>query len=384
MSNAHSLPGGKGNPRTPLNEAEDRDLAYWQRRISGDLEKDPDSKYAAGNRELLGNIEAEQSRRKGGGQKAPSQPRQQSRPSQGLVRRDDPALAPRSFGTADMFTAELKRASDNYTLVAPSTICARIPEGFEGAISYVWVDPDDSPRGPGEVYSTGGGKLGLSKAVLDKIGGALGVSWDPAQSGRLDDGSDPRYVHYKSVGTIRQFDGTLRTIVGEKEMDLRDGSPQIEALHERVEAKNRRDNENKSADKQIREMRLHILSHAETKARLRAIRTLGIKTGYTAQELEKPFGVAKLMWTGHSEDPELRRTFAVMGAQAALGSATQAYGPPVAQAQQLAPPPQAARLHAPPPVGAVGADDSALDADGEPVDYDSHDYGQDEHQAGAY
>lgn len=54
-------------------------------------------------------------------------------------------------------------------------------------------------------------------------------------------------------------------------MDLRDGSPQIEALYARAQG-GRKDPTN-----QIREMRLHIMAHAESKARLRAIRSIGVR-----------------------------------------------------------------------------------------------------------
>jgi hypothetical protein len=36
-----------------------------------------------------------------------------------------------------------------------------------------------------------------------------------------------------AVGTVRHFDGSEKTIQGTKEVDLRDGSPQVEALWSR-------------------------------------------------------------------------------------------------------------------------------------------------------
>src|SRR5690606_22200519 len=98
-----------------------------------------------------------------------------------------------------------------------------------------------------------------------------------------------------------------------------------------------------------------------TKARLRAIRSIGLRPAYTVEDLAKPFVVARLMWTGESDDPELRRTFAVMQAQRMLGGVQALYGqapaptPAPAQAGPVAP----ARMP-PPPVGSSPLDDDDI------------------------
>lgn len=109
---------------------------------------------------------------------------------------------------------------------------------------------------------------------------------------------------------------------------------------------------------QVREMRLHIMAHAETKARLRAIRSgLGLRT-YTLKELQLPFVVARLAFTGQSDDPETKRMFAGAIATAFLGGRRSLYGGegvarPAVRAMAA---PAAPRL-APPPVGSVAPDD---------------------------
>lgn len=356
-----------------LTEAATGDIKWVADAIAKKLEAEPNNQWAAKNQEDLAALRGEIARRQGGGQAAPQ------RQGQAMTRREPTAIVAGSFSDPKTIIEKLKEAESHYNLVAPSTTCGRLPVGFEVAISLVTVNPDSD-----DVYPVSG-KNGLSKNVLDRIGGALGASWDPHQSGRLDDGSDPHYVHYRAVGTVRQFDGTARQIIGEKEMDLRPGSPQVQAIVERVEASNRKKNQNKSPEGQIREMRLHILGHAETKARLRAIRSLGLKTSYTRAELEKPFAVAGMMLTGRVDgDPELERDIAKMIVGSALQSTNAAYGSPAPRAPQLAPPTQAPQLHSPPPVGDVGADDSAVDTEG--YGYEGDGYGQDEHQqaAGSY
>lgn len=260
----------------------------------------------------------------------------------------------------EVITAKLREAARHFHLVAPTT-GGRAPEGCEVVFSPVLIESADTYEIPGS------DKRGLAKAALDRIASAAGVSWIPGESRRLDDGSDPRYCHFRAVGRYRHFDGTVATIVAEKEMDLRDGSPQVESLIAKSAKKAKREAAQKrtslsdadaraigveKAENQVRELRLHILGHAETKARLRAIRSLGIRTGYEPAELAKPFVVARVSFTGATDDPELRREFAraisqnfLNGHAALYGQATSALAPslPVPDASRPLPPPPVSR-----------------------------------------
>jgi len=214
--------------------------------------------------------------------------------------------------------ALLQEAAQSMNLVAPATAVGQLPEGTAVALSAIQIDTREMIKG-GEVYKVGD-NYGLSKPALDKIAAAAGISWE-RDSRRLDDGSDPRYVHYRAVGTYVHFDGSRRTIIGEKELDLRDGSDTVDRIF--ADARTR-----ESGTKQLRDMRSFILGHAETKARLRAIRSLGIKTSYPMEDLRKPFVVARLMFTGYSDDPVIRRENAAAIRQSLLGGMQALYGPP--------------------------------------------------------
>lgn len=260
-----------------------------------------------------------------------------------------------TYARSSRLNEVLVTASRDYHLVSPATECGALPEGCEVALSSVQIDVDN------ETYDVGGGKRGLAKPALDKIASAAGVSWDARQSGRLDNGSDHHYVTFQAVATLRHFDGTEIQIIGTKEMDLRDGSAQVEALWERYRAAKIAFDKGTSRAKwppkeptaQIREMRLHILAHAESKAKLRATRSIGIRASYTAEELRRPFMVAKLMFTGRTDDPELRRIFAEKRADAMLGGMRALYGSAPAP---TTPAPARAYLP-PPPVGSTHVDD---------------------------
>lgn len=244
---------------------------------------------------------------------ADTKKQQQQSGAAALARQDETRITG-AYHDAALVDQRLRAASARGHLVSPATVCGALPPGCAVALSVVQVDEAH------ETYDVGGGKLGLGKSALDRISAGAGISWDAHQSRRLDDGSDPHYCAWQAVGTYRRFDGTECQVIGNKEMDLRPGSPQVIALEERAKKKNR------SADQQVREMRMHIVGHAETKARLRAIRSLGIRSSYEPAELRKPFVVARLMWTGQSDDPELRRAFALKQADAMLGGVKALYG----------------------------------------------------------
>jgi hypothetical protein len=270
-----------------------------------------------------------------------------------------------NYRSAREVNQRLASANSRAHLVAPATAVGALPEGTAIALNVVTVDARDMKEG-GEIYSPGGGRWALARSVLNRIAAAAGVSWDAQLSGRIDDGSDPKYCHFRSVGWYRSFDGTDLQITGEKEMDLRDGSPQLV---------------NKS-EKQIRELRFHILAHAESKAKNRAIRSLGLKPTYSKTELEKPFVAAKLVWTGQSDDPELKRLFAEGTMQRMLGGSRALFGPAAPAAA-----PTQRQLKTPPPVSATPAarhddcgpgdyidaplppasDEGVIDAHGEPA-----------------
>lgn len=267
----------------------------------------------------------------------------------------------------------LEKAQTIGHLVSPATSCGSLPEGTSVALSAVLVDVARETYG----IAGGGDKVGLGKVALDRIALAAGVSWDPQQSRRTDDGRDPHYVSYVAVGHYRQFDGSTCTIMGEKELDMREKSPAVEALRAKYREKlaawergGKQDYPPKSPDVQIAEVRTHLLSHAASKAKLRAIRGLGIRTSYTKAELAKPFVIAKLTFSGETENPELRREFALMRARSFLNSRDALWGN--GPRQLPPPPPPRATLPAvrpAPPVGQVvdedpdGVIDGVMDAE---------------------
>lgn len=218
-------------------------------------------------------------------------------------------------------------AVDNAHLISPATSVGNLPEGVGLMLSVVTIDIE------GDTYRTDSGGLALGKATLERMAQAAGLSWNPVLSGRIDDCSHPYYVRWRAVAEVKSFDGFQKqTLCKEKEVDLRDGSPAARPM----------------SDKQLSQARLHIQSMCESKAQLRCIRQLGIKAGYTAAELKKPFVAARAQFTGESDDPVLKRIFAERTADAFLGDRKMLYGD--------APAPVPMPALAPPPVGTVPKD----------------------------
>lgn len=224
-----------------------------------------------------------------------------------LAKRPEDVFTGKAFRDPEDINAKLKLATADCNLVSPVTRVAALPPGFAIAMSVVYVDPTVNDKGNGpDVFAVDGGQLALRKHVIDRISSALGVSWDAALSGRVDDGTNPHYCHYKAAGKYRGVDGAFITIQDEYELDLRaDSIRQQETTN----------------PKALSQMRKFILARACTGARTRAVSSVGVKRAYSPNELELPFIVVKLHFDGHSDDPEIRRMLARETARAYFGTA---------------------------------------------------------------
>jgi hypothetical protein len=241
-------------------------------------------------------------------------------------------------------------------LVSPAVQCPKLQEGTAVAFSSVQVDLGDENQRHGEIYPVGGEMYGILKPALDRISLAANISWFPTV--RRDDGRDPHYCSCMSSGTYIQFDGTEMVIPpGTATINLRDNSDEcveiietkIEKALKRAKAKAKKERTQLSEEakqevidyathaamRDIRRRRIKIEELAETGSRLRAIRaTFGIHISYTLDQLSTPFVVARLMATGETNDPILRRDFARMNYERLTGGRRAMYS------GEAAPPPR--------------------------------------------
>jgi hypothetical protein len=254
-----------------------------------------------------------------------------------------------NFRDPSKATAALKAAAEAFHLISPATMVGALPEGCAVALALVHISPEDS-----HLYKVGD-KLALDKTHLASIANAIGAS--TVSSRRTDDGSHPHYCAWTVRVRFRQFDGTWAHRQGSVEMDLRepDGAEYVDAI-----AKARENNRDPA--KQIRELRRFISRHAESKALNRAYAALGIRRSYTKAELQRPFCVARITFTGQSDDPVARAQFREGIMQSFLGSSEAAFGPeepPSSGSVQLQSAPPALQDYSMPPT---------YDAEGESED----------------
>lgn len=246
--------------------------------------------------------------------------------------------------SATEINERLAALESQVNLVAPAMFVGELPEGFQIVSSVVRVDTRTNEKGyiEGDDLIYMGGKYMLSGTALKRVQSASGVSWSRAESGRTDDRTIVNYWEYVAVGYVTDLDGTRRRITGTYELDMREGSGQYDEIVEQAkqrEAKERKKNANYQGDggaAAIRAKRRFGAALAETGAKNRALCDMGFKRTQRLEDWKKPIVAVRLMFTGRTDDPELRREFSKMLAAQAIGASMPALYP-AAQTAALPP-----------------------------------------------
>ena len=317
-------------------------------------------------------------------------------PAQDLV--TSTGTAPTTFFTrSDVLNDALKTLRDGgYNLLGTKTISPVIPQGFGVALNVIKIDPTPPDKygkgGGGDVYLPDAYRdkdgFAYTKVLLDKIAAAGGLTWLPQSSKRLDDGRDTWYCMFRAVGKVMDFDGTVRTVTGEKEIDLRPGSPLWKGYRRSAERAVTKDFNEKSRDpsgdayerevaqrldQRLEQVGEHILALCQSKAQNRVTRTtFAIRSKYTGEDIRRPIVVPKLIVAPETiEDPVLRREVMMVRMRHAMGVGDQLFGPTEGEGAPQAfvdvTPPQTETPTPPPPINP----DKGLDPDDDiPIDED--------------
>jgi hypothetical protein len=156
----------------------------------------------------------------------------------------------------------------------------------------------------GDVYPLpgGGGKLALHKVALDRIAGAVEATW--VESRRTDDRKDPNYISWSAALEYTAPSGAKVSLPGNYDLDLSDEGAVFQDLYREQMAGGRRSQQEATqrARERLTQMRRRMTPLAESGAKNRAIRSLGIKSGYTAQELEKAFALVRFVPNTNDRD----------------------------------------------------------------------------------
>jgi len=170
-------------------------------------------------------------------------------------------------------------------------------EGGQDAINKLDKKDQEMPR------------WGLGKSIIMSIATAAGVEWTYRK--RIDDQSDPYFCEVEVKGRYKQVDGTFRDIGQTCDMDFRAGSAQIAGKTEAG----------------IAQLRATIRRKAETGAKLRALReAFGIEHGIPDNQIDRPFVFVRVVMTGRTDDPELRKLFGMMFVQQHLAASGALFG----------------------------------------------------------
>ena len=204
---------------------------------------------------------------------------------------------------------------------------------YGATLSIVHIDPSVNDKGQGpEVYYDAAihtkDQRALGKVAIDKLAMAAGISWN-ALSGRTGPDEDPLYYQFTAVGLYTAFDGTPQQVTGTVALDFRDGGADIVGW----------------SDKRIQKARPFIARQAETKAKLRAVRSaLALRQKYTIEELKKPFVVPRAAFAPDMTIPAVAAavaSHALSGQSALYPQPALGVGDPQAIDAQATPAPEA-------------------------------------------
>lgn len=258
----------------------------------------------------------------------------------------------RQTSTSAMDSATLARTSsvgkelaldqydpDSFNILAPVLVVrqegADVSPLLTESVSIVEIHGPDS----GDVYNDfryaneRDGKFALTSLALARIAAAAGVKWIPDMCKILTRERRPDgnvYIAYQAGAGIRTLNGEWHIEIASKEIDTADVAEQMAEVdrrtYDRMRTQDRapawvktlgRDASTAALEKaiegrvrqQILQLREHLLSHAETKAKSRVIRRiLSLRQVYTKAELGRPFVVPRLVYRPDLTNPlELER-----------------------------------------------------------------------------
>jgi hypothetical protein len=209
----------------------------------------------------------------------------------------------------EQWTQEIQRFDEKKYLVLAPVELGPTPPMHTPMISVVPIDPD--PKA-GDVYELSG-KFAYSKAALDRVAAAAGISWVYEMCGRTDAGTDPEIVRFRMAGKRKELDGQWRVVAREYEFDLRARQDELEAsaAHKNKDIRDpvqRQAAIEASVARDMIQLRKFKVSRAESGAANRVVRVfLGIKANYTREQIIRPLVVPKLVFTPDYSDPEVKK-----------------------------------------------------------------------------
>jgi hypothetical protein len=229
----------------------------------------------------------------------------------------------------------------------PSTHIAGLSEYHAPVIEKVQLS---SSPGDGDVYEHDNAKDGpgkkwrLTKQALMKLSVCGGVIWSAEGCRRVDDGRDRNYCCYQAIGGIKKADGAPVFFKAQYDLDFEVVEQELKELYEKKAKTLKKGfgkDERPATDKEkvdyveycvnrdMLQKRKHKVKLCEAGAMNRVIREIfGLKQAYTAEELTKPFVMARIVFRPDYNDKDVKKALLAAHIQAMTG----VYGGPVMEA----------------------------------------------------
>ena len=231
---------------------------------------------------------------------------------------------------------DLSMVSQHYNVLGPRNV-VYATEGMRlrAVVVALSPSPDD-----GDVYPSpsGGGRLALSKNGLLKLASAKGIIWDADGSRMLGDAPPceacttaamaagrqsmcPHNVGFRAVGAWLSPTGQWEVHSASKYWSWDEELAEVRRLYRKqiLEKRISQAEYDRRVEDEFNKRFRDRFSLAETKAKLRVVREIGVKAAYSREEIARPF-VSYHVEPDTSAD-EIRRR--------AMASASQIFGTPV-------------------------------------------------------
>lgn len=201
------------------------------------------------------------------------------------------------------------RLKDKYNVLAPATTLAKADPNFTPALHVLSLDPGDfyGVDFEGSGQNRRAKTFALSKVQLDQIAKVAGIEDLPPNIVYF--GSEGQNLRVTWSARMRRPDGTWQIATGSREWIEADEKERLLASPpEWVTKAGPANNTNSAfndwwAKNWFDRVKKHRLGMTETKARLRAYRSLlTVKAKYTKEEIAKPFIIASTMFTPDTSD----------------------------------------------------------------------------------
>lgn len=211
----------------------------------------------------------------------------------------DPEALTSARAVGDALT---KLRSAGVNLLGPEVHLSSLPRLHVVSLRFALIDPYDPPmtasgeggkRSNGLWYDQNGGGVSLHWAALNQLARVCGVRWESFR--RTDAGMTPLYWRFEGSATMKLLDGSICSVHGTGESDLRDSSAEIKGI----------------SQKRLDGMRAKGSQRAESIAKARILRELlCVRQKYTEDEAAQPFVFPALEFR-QPDDPELDRILAL-------------------------------------------------------------------------